>query len=105
MEEVLEAAQEAYARVLKLRNVDRNTPAYQHLLDAFLGLEKQLPETASQELRNRMASRRDALEMTLPGTSATSKWTVDFYDRLGKDREGLSQENRDQLEAVLKSLQ
>jgi hypothetical protein len=103
-EQILIAAQEAFTRTLKLHNAERDTPAYQQLLEAFRGLESKIPENSTPEFRNRMATRRENLEMTLPGASATSKWTGAFYDQMEQNKEGMSPENREQLTAVLNEL-
>ncbi len=106
-EEILEAAQEAYSKVLTLRAKEVGTPGYQRLQAAFQELESKLPENASPEVKNRMATRRSEFEMRQPGASATSLWTSRYLDRLqnGDNNALLSQENREQINAIANALQ
>jgi hypothetical protein len=104
-EQILEAAQEAYAKTQKAHIEDRDKPEYQKLYEAFRNLEARIPKESTPEFRNRMATRKEALEMTLPGSSATTKWSGAFYDQMAANGDGLEQANRDQLSAVLNGLQ
>ncbi len=104
-EDILEAAQELYAKVLLVHAVNRDDDGYLKLREHFLSLESRLPQTAGPEIRNRMATRRQELEMTLPEGPATSQWTAVYFDQLAEKGEPLSEENKNQLKNVTDALQ